>query len=765
MAIAGFLFAGLQPAIVMSNYIKKDAQLIDKLGISIDNVNQNSIRVYVSKAEFELLKKMGFDIVLIPDEAKIYADQLWETTKNTDDPMNEYYSIDEYNAFMQQTAQQYPEICQLINAGNSVQERPIWFLKISDNASIEENEPEVRLTSTIHGDEVVGYDLLIRLISLLTGSYGTDTRITNIVNNTEIWINPLTNPDGYVLHQRANANDVDLNRTFPDFSANEANDTTNRQPEHQALKAFADTHTSNISLNFHGGAQVLNYPWDCIYALHPDNDVFVDNALTYTAQNPMLYNSTEFEHGITNGAAWYVIHGSFQDWSNYYYTCMDITAEISNTKWPAANLLDGFWENNRESILRYIEKSQTGIHGIVLDTNNQPVSATIEIANRMVSYTDPQVGDFHRVLLPGTYQLQVNAYGYETQVLDNVLVTAESPTIVNVVMNALTSSEFKGYVRTADNQPISDALIKIYADGELTAQTDENGYFEIDNVFPGTYQVSISHADYMPFSGYVLVQVDANYHFVINAPLFSDSFDNGLSNWTVQAPWGITIENNNHVLTDSPAGNYANNITKIAKLNQSFDLNNCQSATVAYEVKYNLESNYDYVRFQISTDNSNWSDLKIHTGASVWKTEVINLSSFIGQTVYFRFKQTSDQGVDADGIYIDNFRFDNQNHYTVGNSEQTNSHPDKMIVSNYPNPFSINTGTRFFVKANDKSRLHFIDIFNIKGQKIESLKMDISRGNSISWISKNTSLASGIYFYRVRNEVQQSSMKKMLLIK
>jgi len=747
----------------MSNFIKKDAQLLDKMGISIDNVNQSSIRVYVNQDDFNRLKKMGYDIISIPNEAKIYADQLWETTKNTEDPMNQYYSIDEYNNFMQQTAQQFPEICQLINAGDTVQGRPVWFMKISDNATLEENEPEVRLTSSIHGDEVVGYDLLIRLISMLTSSYGTDTRITNMINNTEIWINPMTNPDGYVLHQRGNAHDIDLNRTFPDFSANEANDMSGRQPEHQAMKDFADNHTSNISLNFHGGAQVLNYPWDCIYALHPDNDVLVDNALTYTQQNPMLYNSSEFTHGITNGAAWYVIHGSMQDWLNYYYTDMDITAEISNNKWPAATELDNFWENNRESLLRYIEKSQTGIHGLVTTNDNQPINASIEIGNRMKSFTDPQTGDFHRILLPGSYQLQVKAYGFETQVLDNVVVSNDAPTIVNVIMTPLAETIFKGYVKNASNDPVVSAVVKL---NTFTVETDENGYFELNNVFPGSYTVSVTHDDFMPFSSEINLQDDALYNFVMHTPLLHDTFDNGLGNWTVQSPWAIAVVNTNSLLTDSPNGNYANSITKTAALSNPFNLTNCQSAIVSYEVKYDLENNYDYLYFQVSTNNSTWTDIKVYTGTSAWKTEVIDLSEYLGNNIYMRFKLTSDSSQNADGVYIDNFKFDNQNYYTVGTGE--NELFQSLNIVNYPNPFNAGSGTRFLVKTDAKNSAHYIDIFNIKGQKVETLKIDPAKSNTLNWnlnSNQEKTMASGVYFYRLRNDKQGSAVKKMLFIK
>lgn len=760
------IFASTEPALIITNIPKLDVNVLNKLNISIDNVTQNSIRVYVNEKDFQALLKIGFDINYIPNQAKIYAQQLEAETRNSNDPMNAYYSLDEYNTFLTQTAQQYPNICQLIQIGTSVQNRPIYFMKISDNATLEENEPEVRLTSSIHGDEVTGYDLLIRYIKLLTTEYTTNPRIANIVNNTEVWINPMTNPDGYALHQRENANDVDLNRTFPSFSTGDENDVTGSQPEIIAQKAFADSHTSNYSLNYHGGAQVVNYPWDQIYTLHPDNDVFVDLATTYAINNPTdLYNSTEFTHGITNGAAWYVILGSLQDWLNYYYTCMDVTVEISSDKWPNATALDGFWNRNKESLLKFTEKSQNGLHGLVYGENNTPLAAEIQIANRMTSYTDPQVGDFHRLLMPGTYSLVFKAFGYEDFTMNNVQIIDNQPT--NVTANLIPKSQvsFTGYVKNNQNQPIANALVKITADSARVATTDANGFFELTQLYTGSYNISISAPDLMPFSQTITLGTSNLFNFVLAPPSFSDSFDNGLTNWEIQSPWGIQSISGNNVLSDSPLGDYASNANKSAKIMQSFNLNDAQSAVFVYDVKYDLETGYDFLYVEISTNNTSWTTLKSYTGTvSDFINENISLSQYVGQTISLRFRLQSDSGVNQDGVLIDNVKFSNQNHYTVAND---NIETNKPFISclNYPNPFSTTKGTVFSVISNQKNTNNTIEIFNIKGQKIRTLSTD--KKGSVSWDSKNSNnkkVSNGIYFYRVVSKNIKSNLKKMTLV-
>ncbi|MDD4310174.1 MAG: M14 family zinc carboxypeptidase, partial [Candidatus Cloacimonetes bacterium] len=182
------------PIRIQSWKMDEDIKTLNSLNVSIDYVNRQTgvIHAYVrNSSEHDKVSAAGILAIAMPDAAKEYARQLWEETKDSREPMRNYYSLAEYHTFMQQTAAQYPNICSLVQFGTSEQNRPLYFMKISDNVSQEENEPEIKLVSSIHGDEVVGFDLLIRLIQLLTAQYGTNTRITNIVNNTELWINPM----------------------------------------------------------------------------------------------------------------------------------------------------------------------------------------------------------------------------------------------------------------------------------------------------------------------------------------------------------------------------------------------------------------------------------------------------------------------------------------------------------------------------------------------------------------------------------------------
>jgi hypothetical protein len=120
-----------------------------------------------------------------------------------------------------------------------------------------------------------------------------------------------------------------------------------------------------------------------------------------------------FNQGITNGAQWYVITGSMQDWNYGFTSNIELTAEISNIKWPPASTLDTYWNENRESILSFIEYAQNGVQGVVMSNVGVPASATIKIeGNSRDTRNDPLVGDYHRMLLPGDYTITASAEGH-----------------------------------------------------------------------------------------------------------------------------------------------------------------------------------------------------------------------------------------------------------------------------------------------------------------------------------------------------------------
>lgn len=165
--------------------------------ISIDDVREGYIYAYANEQEFSRFKALGYAFELLPHPSTLLKD-----VKMTDDPQtlllewDSYPTYDAYIQMMNNFAIQYPSICRIVNIGQTVQGRQLLFAVISDSVSVREAEPQFQYSSSMHGNEVTGYVLMLRLINYLLTNYGTNSEVTNLVNNVEIWINPLANPDG-----------------------------------------------------------------------------------------------------------------------------------------------------------------------------------------------------------------------------------------------------------------------------------------------------------------------------------------------------------------------------------------------------------------------------------------------------------------------------------------------------------------------------------------------------------------------------------------
>lgn len=417
--------------------------------ISIDNFRNDSVYAYANESEFGNFMKfeIKYQVLKHPgDVPNVKMSNSLEGVKAWDS----YPTYDVYVQMMQQFALLYPNICRIVDAGNTVQGRKILFAKISDNVDANENEPEFMYTSTMHGDETTGYILMLRLIdSLLTG-YGVNDRITNLVNNMEIWINPNGNPDGTYRGgnstvtgaRRYNANNIDINRNFPDPVAGQHPDGNVWQPETIIMMNLAQSNRFVMSANFHGGAEVVNYPWDTWSKLHPDNNWYVSISRKYAdtvhLHSPSGY-MTYLNNGITNGYAWYRVTGGRQDYYNYFARCREVCIEISDSKLLSGSLLPAHWEYNKRSFLNYMEESLKGLRGVVTNTQNQFVKAKITIQGHDMDntevFSDSLTGNYHRPIYPGTYTVVVSADSHITKTFTNIVVASGSTTtLLDVVL-------------------------------------------------------------------------------------------------------------------------------------------------------------------------------------------------------------------------------------------------------------------------------------------------------------------------------------------
>merc|ERR1719489_754612 len=277
---------------------------------------------------------------------------------------------------------------------------------------------------------------MIYLAEYLANGYYSDRRIGSLLNRTEIFLLPSLNPDGYAASRegqcdnnragRNNANNIDLNRNFPkQFDEPVSRLKAGREPETLAAMDWILNNPFVLSANLHGGAVVASYPFDDsvrhqtgFYSAAPDDAFFRQVSLLYSTHHPFMSEGRScgdnFANGITNGAQWYDVAGGMQDYNYVHSNCFEITLELSCCKHPPANRLAREWDNNKEPLLAYMEAVHSGVKGFVTDANTgQPIAnAKIIVEEIGHAVTTTFMGEYWRLLSPGTYNIHVEKKGY-----------------------------------------------------------------------------------------------------------------------------------------------------------------------------------------------------------------------------------------------------------------------------------------------------------------------------------------------------------------
>lgn len=224
----------------------------------------------------------------------------------------EYYNYQKMTELLQNLQSQNPDIMKLDSYGKTYEGREIWVVKISDNVNLDEKEPGVLFMGAHHGNEKPSYEALLFFVKYVLDNYTKEDRVRNVVDNTQIFVIPMVNPDGveYSINSeewRKNREPnydnsgniisygVDLNRNYdfkwnlleivpslyggtwvssPD-SWNYRGDAPFSEKETTAVKTLVEQHLINISISYHTYGEFITYPWTDNSGRTPDEDLFV----------------------------------------------------------------------------------------------------------------------------------------------------------------------------------------------------------------------------------------------------------------------------------------------------------------------------------------------------------------------------------------------------------------------------------------------------------------------------------------------------------
>lgn len=744
--------------------------------VSIDNLVGDTVYAYANSEELHLIKKMGYAIEMLPHPSSYTKDRGMATSVEGMASWDQYPTYETYRALMKKFEADYPQLCKLDSIGTTLNGRKLYVVKISDNVLEEESETEFFYTSTMHGDETTGWILTLRLIDSLLVGYGKDPRMTNLVNNLAIYINPNANPDGtyyggnntvdYAI--RYNANGKDLNRNFPDPRVGDY-PTGPHQLETLAFMDFAASRNFSLAANFHGGIELANYPWDAWTSStksHADNDWYYTISRKYAdlaqANGPAGYFD-DMNNGVTNGGDWYVVAGGRQDFMNYWHNCREVTFEISNTKNPQSSYLPLYWEYNKEAMLTYIENVFSGIHGVVSNTMGDPLDATLTIAGHDMDnsfvVTKPSHGNYLRMIQPGTYNLTFSANGYENTIVNGVAISEGEMKIVNVAIGSdVERKSVSGVVLDFESsEGISNASILIRtSDGEYTTVSNELGEFQFQNVPNGIARFDVSANGY--FDSFYLENTN-NDNVVelklIETPFYNVTFE--------------VLDQQNHPLEGIDV--IFNDITIVSNTNGYAVFSNVLEGNYSYEI---MADGYQPVESEIYVAKDEMITIYLNPIYTV-TFEVLDQQNQALEGIEVTFNDvTTSTGSDGFAIFSNvsggNYSYQiNAEGYQVVDSEIIIS-KDEVITINliplgvnlsdlngrvrvWPNPFTNFLDIEVDLEKNTNLK---IEIFSSIGSKVKTIANAryIAGSHGFRWIvgSKESTIARGLYILKITTD-------------
>ena len=324
---------------------------------------------------------------------------------------------------------QYPEIIEKREYGRSLGGRKLIGVKISDNVSVNEAEPEISFDGATHGEEWTSSEMVIRFMQELCDSYGEDATLTHYVNTREIFFYPFINPDGREVTRRFNDNGVDVNRDYGYmWNGGGGSSAPWSQPESRSVWRWINENHFIFSIHSHGGIEALYYPWGYKFHGAPDARHF-----HYVMQQYFSASGyAELEIGSANNAM-YPTKGTFYDYSYGTRGTIAWLMEVSRTTVVWEPELTQYYEKNAPAYRRILELAGRGVRGRVTDAvTNEPVPAIIWVrddSEYWPIYNDGTVGDYQNFVKPGVYTVEAWANGYRTQTFSNLVVDDGEATI------------------------------------------------------------------------------------------------------------------------------------------------------------------------------------------------------------------------------------------------------------------------------------------------------------------------------------------------
>lgn len=280
-----------------------------------------------------------------------------------------YHSYRELERDLLALQDSYPQLARVLAIGESLEGRNIYAIKISDNVSQEEEEAGVLFIGCHHAREWISVEVPYLLGKYLLENYATNSEVRLLVDQSEIWIVPLLNPDGleYSIHfyrywrknRRANGDGtygIDINRNYSyqwgidnigsspqTYSEIYRGKSPFSEPETQAIRDLFRQRNFKAIISYHSYSQNILYPWG--YTSEPtEKDSLMAQIATEMSRLIKSVNGNDYVYG-QSGNTLYLTNGDTIDWAFAYYGIPAYTIEL-----PPIDILHGGFFNAEKDI-------------------------------------------------------------------------------------------------------------------------------------------------------------------------------------------------------------------------------------------------------------------------------------------------------------------------------------------------------------------------------------------------------------------------------
>ena len=736
-----------------------------EMGLDVDHgylqPNQYFINEF-SQNELIAIQNAGFEIEIMVADVIAHRDHLqehgnhvhhrftgcdginegeYETPENyTYGSMGGYYYYQEMLDLLDEMKAKFPDLITVrasIDSNNLTHEgRHVFFVKISDNPEMDEDEPELLYDAVHHAREPNSMSQVVFYMWYLLEHYDDDDEIKYLVDNTEMYFVPCVNPDGYIKNEVENPNGggfwrknlrdngdgtvgVDLNRNYDYLWAYDNNGSSPAtggqtyrgpepfsEPETKAMKTFCEAHEFQIALNCHTYSNLLIHPWDYDDEITPDHE-------TFQAFGKIMTRKNDYRYGISVDVL-YPINGGVNDWmygeqstKNKIYSFLPEVGPGSFGFWPPQNAIDGL--------------------------NKDAIHMNLMAAHLTLNYGELQLNEYlyfseNEKNIPYT----LTKYGLG----DGDISVSIQPVSSNVILPVHSKTYQLDHLEKAEEMVIFD----------ITSDTQHG-----DTLF---FKATIDNGGY--------IHSEQFYKIYQENPqsVFFDEM-NDLAEWA--GTWGVTSEDYfspSTCITDSPNALYSSNEFKVIKMSESISLTNPTDAILSFHAKWNVDEVNDYVqvflelngttiplcgKYSVVSDNQFAFEEPVYVGSqNDWVREEIDLMEYIPSNntseIRIGFRIRTGSFIEMDGFYFDDLNIDATDDYTVAIDPGSNLY--KAAINVHPNP--AHKVVHFEIENTEINNELELTIYSALGEKImiqsfnnKSLQLNISEWNR------------GVYYYDI----------------